>query len=86
MIVHLADSVTVWMEHGVPARIVWQGRRYRVSDRPTPIRESVAVPAMTHPLDKLVGYRMQVTDEEEHSIVVDVYGTGTTARLVAVYD
>ncbi len=73
MIVHLADPVTVWMEAGIPARILWQGRRYRVTDRPTPIRESIDVPAMTHPLEKLVGYRMQVTDDDENSIVVDVY-------------
>ena len=47
MIAHRADPVTLWNAAGVPVRLIWEGRRYRVSDRPTPIRQSVDVPAMT---------------------------------------
>jgi hypothetical protein len=86
MIAHRADPVTLWNAAGVPVRLIWDGRRYRVSDRPTPIRESVDIPAMTHPLERLVGYRMQITGEDGKSVVVDVHLKPTGAELVAVYD
>jgi hypothetical protein len=86
MIAHRADPVTLWNAAGVPVRLIWKGQRYRVSDRPTPIRESVDVPALTHPLERLVGYRMQITGEDGNSVVVDVHLRPAGAELVAVYD
>jgi hypothetical protein len=41
---------------------------------------------MTHPLERLVGYRMQITGEDGKSVVVDVHLKPTGAELVAVYD
>jgi hypothetical protein len=31
MTAHLADPVTLWNAAGVPVRLIWEGRRYRVS-------------------------------------------------------
>jgi hypothetical protein len=86
MIARRAGPVTLWNAGGVPVRLIWEGRRYRVSDRPTPIRQSVDVPAMTHPLEKLIGYRMQIAGEDGTSVVVDVHLRPSGAELVAVYD
>jgi hypothetical protein len=86
MIAHRADPVTLWNAAGVPVRLIWNGRRYRVSDQPTPLRESVDVPALTHPIEKLIGYRMQITSEDGASVVVDVHLRTSGAELVAVYD
>ena len=86
MIARRADPVTLWNAAGVPVRLIWEGRRYRVSDRPTPIRQSVDVPALTHPIEKLIGYRMQITGEDGASVVVDVHLRTSGTELVAVYD
>lgn len=34
-VTHDSDAVSVWMVDGQPTRLVWDGHRYRVSDRPT---------------------------------------------------
>lgn len=64
-------ETTLWMVNDVPARMVYAGRRWRVSDAPTRLRESV----WTAPLDEhrgLYGWRFQATSEGE-SLVFDVY-------------
>jgi hypothetical protein len=50
------------------------------------LRETVDVPAMTHPLERLIGYRMQITGEDGNSVVVDVHLRPAGPELVAVYD
>lgn len=87
MISRLTAPVAVWSADGVPARLVWDGRRYRVSDTPTPIRDEIDVPGMTHPLSRRIGFRMQVTDEAGRSSVVDIHESLSGRwTLVAVYD
>lgn len=41
---------------------------------------------MTYPIEKLIGYRMQITGEDGASVVVDVHRRTGGAELVAVYD
>ena len=66
MSVHLTtdlEPVTVWLEQERPARVVWRGTRYRVTDRPTPITDSVPADYLTHPASRLAGWRFQGTSE-----------------------
>ena len=79
------DAVAVWLVDAVPARIVWRGRRFRVTDRPTPIRETTGTFGPTHPTERLVGWRFQGTCDDE-SLVFDVLGSAASGwRLAAFY-
>lgn len=65
---------TIWMANDIPARMVYAGRRWRVTDTPTRIRESIwAAPSTAH--TGLYGWRFQATDEAGASFVFDVYKT-----------
>lgn len=63
---------------GLPDRLEWNGRRYRVSDRPT-----VWTLGLT-----IGGWRFQGTDDAGDSRVFDVSCDGDRDqwRLIAVYD
>lgn len=70
-------EITVWTANGIPARLVWEGRRYRVNDTPTRLNsddlfESTWHPAMTHPLPGWRGWRFQAVGEDHRSLVFDV--------------
>ncbi|MFJ3395303.1 hypothetical protein [Leifsonia aquatica] len=52
-----ADIVHLWDDAGVPARLVWAGRRYRVT-RADPVRRSSHHDALTHPAEQLVGWAL----------------------------
>jgi hypothetical protein len=81
------DTVTMWFDSGVPARLVWRGRRYVVSDTPTALRERLDFQVTTHPLDPIVGWRFQGTADDGTTRVFDVQGSHRQEwRLVAVYD
>ncbi len=87
MIQTMAESVCVWTEECRPVRLVWRGVRFTVTDTPTPLRDSVAAPGMTHPLDVQWGWRFQGTNDQGDSFVFDVrHATGQVWELVAVYD
>lgn len=63
---------TLWMPDDVPARTVYAGRRWRVSDTPTRLRHSWSVPpGKAH--HGLYGWRFQGTNEDGVSYVFDVY-------------
>lgn len=75
-ITHTTDTVTVWInEDGVPRRMFWSGRRYRVSDTPTRLGPEPGIPlspAMTHPPSPLKGWRFQGTSDDGDARVFDV--------------
>ncbi|GAB3393638.1 hypothetical protein GCM10027568_22970 [Humibacter soli] len=88
-VLHAADSVALWMDGGRPVRMVWQGRRYVVTDSPTPLPgDEVLHPALTHPLRPLRGWRFQVTcvTDPEDVHVVDVVRDGDRWELLAAYE
>jgi hypothetical protein len=86
-ILNSPDTVTVWLDGGVPTRLVWEGIRYVVSDTPTPIRGSILHDLLTHPLEPVIGWRFQGTSEAGETHVFDVHGGNRQEwRLVAVYD
>jgi len=68
----LEPPVTLWMVNDVPARMVFAGKRWRVTDMPTRLRDSIwSVPLEApHPL---YGWRFQGTDDAGESYVFDVY-------------
>ncbi len=82
-----SELVAVWTERGVPVRLVWRGIRFRVSDTPTPLRGATLHPALTHPLESLVGWRFQGTADSGESFVFDVHGSADAGwQLVARYE
>ncbi|ROQ37267.1 hypothetical protein EDF46_2723 [Frondihabitans sp. PhB188] len=81
------EPVTVWVsDTGLPERIVWRARRFRVSDTPTRLaptqpgwhgeagwqNEAAFDPAITHPPEPRESWRFQATAETGESLVFDV--------------
>ncbi|MGV8970672.1 MAG: hypothetical protein ACOH1J_09505 [Microbacteriaceae bacterium] len=80
------ETVTVWIDKGIPVRLVWRGVRYLVTDTPTPLRARFGHEGITHPLEPMIGWRFQGTNDDDESFVFDVHGSGRQEwRLVAVY-
>jgi hypothetical protein len=88
MITHTADTVTIWPTTGTPQRLTWAGVRYRVTDSPTPLTEEVYSDALTHPFEKIIGWRFQGTDGHGVAHVFDVHRIPGRQEweLVTVYD
>lgn len=73
MTVSITDrDVTLWMVNDVPVRMVYAGRRWRITDAPTRLRESVWS-APLEPGRGLYGWRFQGTAPDGESVVFDVY-------------
>lgn len=73
----VAESVAVWLSSaGVPERLVWRGRRFRVSDTPTAFggASDEVLGFVTHPPRQSVGWRFQGTSEgpERETLMFDV--------------
>ncbi|GAA2247075.1 hypothetical protein N1031_17300 [Herbiconiux moechotypicola] len=66
--VDLAEAATLWFEGALPARMLWHGERWRVSDRPT---EPEGLYWATHAPD-FVAWRFQATSVGGESRVFDV--------------
>ncbi len=64
-----AHDVTLWMVDDVPARMVYAGRRWRVTDTPTPLCASAPGDAPAN----ASGWRFQATDPRQETYVFDVY-------------
>jgi hypothetical protein len=71
------EVATVWWEQGVPDRMVWRERRWRVSDTPTRLTATAEFlpSAMTHAPERTVGWRFQVSAGDE-AVVVDITPDG----------
>jgi len=70
--VAIEQDVTLWMVDDIPSRMFYAGRRWRVSDTPTRLRESIWTSSAQTPRG-LYGWRFQATDEAGDSLVFDVY-------------
>lgn len=82
-VTHATDTVTIWMSNSKPARLIWRGGRYRVTDTPT--RLSDLLFEITHP-PVIDGWRFQGTDETGDSKIFDVRHTSGQWEVVRVYD
>lgn len=63
---------SLWLTKDIPVRMIYGGKRWRVTDTPTRLRHSI----WTAPLEAshgLYGWRFQGTDDEGTSLVFDVY-------------
>lgn len=68
----IEHDVTVWMSNEVPVRMFYAGRRWRVTDTPTRLRDSIwAAPLLER--RGLYGWRFQATDEAGETFVFDAY-------------
>lgn len=64
-------TVTVWIGAlGIPERFVWDGKRYRVTDTPTPL--DIDYSAITHPPQMPPGWRFQGTSDAGECRMFDV--------------
>lgn len=68
----IEHELTLWMEDDIPVRMFYAGRRWRVSDTPTRLRESIWASPGRSP-GGLYGWRFQGTDDAGASFVFDVY-------------
>lgn len=70
-------DITVWTLNGIPTRLVWDGRRYRINDTPTrltadEIFELTWHPALTHPLPAWRGWRFQAVGDDRLAVMFEV--------------
>ncbi|MCI1018190.1 hypothetical protein HWD99_06095 [Microbacterium sp. C5A9] len=63
-------STTLWLVNDIPPRMMFAGRRWRVTDTPTRLRHSVWS-APLEPHMGLYGWRFQGTNEDGLSPVLD---------------
>lgn len=75
------NEIVVWFANERPARIVYRGTRYRVSDTPTRLEDEMGV--LTHPLP-ISGWRFQGTDPEGRSLMFDIRSDTNGWTLVRV--
>jgi hypothetical protein len=83
----VGTTVTLWTDvHGVPEGFVWDGKRYRVTDTPTPLDFDLAL--ITHLLAIPTGWRFQGTDESGDSLVFDIacYADAREWHVVRIYE
>lgn len=89
------EFVELWTNDvGLPQRLVWRGRRYRVTDTPTtlvgecdwwaPIAHHDVSPGRA-PL-QIAGWRFQATSDDGETHVFDVQRHDDRWRLVRVFD
>ena len=67
----VGTSITLWTsERGIPERFVWEGKRFRVTDTPTPLDFEIGL--LTHFTVIPVGWRIQGTDESGDCLMFDI--------------
>lgn len=60
---------TIWMADDSPTRMVFAGRRWRVTDTPTRLKDATLI----EPFPELDGWRFHGTDGDGVSLVFDVF-------------
>ncbi|MCU1438008.1 MAG: hypothetical protein JWP66_1095 [Naasia sp.] len=81
----LSTEVVVWFSNGVPARLVRDGVRYRVTDTPTPLTEDAWCPPMTHAAPRLIGWRFQGTAANGASLMFEIVEAQHTWHVLRTY-
>lgn len=78
-------QMTLWMVDDIPARMVYAGKRWRITDTPTRLRHSVWTAPRESSLG-LYGWRFQGTDEDGLSLIFDVYKAEDGWHVHRAYD
>ncbi|WP_019180126.1 hypothetical protein [Microbacterium yannicii] len=68
----LERETTLWTSNDIPARMFNAGKRWRVTDTPTRLRESIWTAPLQHG-SGLYGWRFQATSDSGDVAVFDVY-------------
>ncbi len=63
-----ADIVHIWTDSGTPNRLVWRDHRYKVIAA-DPVRSTTAHDALTHPVERLVGWSVVAVSDQDPSEV-----------------
>ncbi len=80
----VSTALTLWVgEDGGPERIVFDGRRYRVTDSPTRLELDMAW--VTHLPQIPLAWRFQGTDEDGDSVMFDIVQHGEEWRVLRTY-
>lgn len=77
-------AATLWMVNGAPACMIYAGKRWRVTDTPTRIRESVWAAPLEEPA-RMYGWRFQGTAPDGQSFVFDVFRAADDWHVHAIY-
>jgi len=89
-IAHLEGETSLRLDDGVPARLVWAGRRWRVSDTPSRLhaRDMYYLgDRLTHLPDVWLGWRFQAhPDDGGEARVFDVIGSAGRWSVAHVFD
>lgn len=81
----IEQPVTIWMANDIPARMVYAGQRWRITDTPTRLRDSIwSAPLEEH--HGLYGWRFQGTNDDGDSRVFDVYRVEEGWQIHRSYD
>jgi hypothetical protein len=75
-------TVIVWLHEGTPARLVWCGRRWRITDTPTELTDFLYT--ITHP-PAFDGWRFQATNDDGEARVFDIVRDGDGWAVLKVY-
>lgn len=80
------QHATLWLVNDIPARMVYAGHRWRVTDTPTRLRHSNWTVPLGEAHTGLYGWRFQGTDEDGRSLVFDVYRAADGWHVHRTYD
>lgn len=69
----IEHPITLWLANDIPARMMFAGRRWRVTDTPTRLRHSNWSVPLGEPHTGLYGWRFQGTADDGQSLVFDVF-------------
>ena len=75
-------QIAVWLAKDAPARMIYRGIRYRVTDTPTRLEDEMFM--MTHPLP-IIGWRFQGTDPQGQSLMFDIRPDGDGWALIRAF-
>lgn len=83
---HLIEhDVTLWLADDMPARMVYAGQRWSVTDMPTLLRHSNWTAAQGSNAG-LYGWRFQGTNDDGRLLVFDVYKAENEWHVHRAYD
>lgn len=80
------QHATLWLVNDLPARMVYAGERWRITDTPTRLRNSNWTVPLNEPHTGLYGWRFQGTNDDGLSLIFDVYKAEDGWHVHRTYD
>ena len=77
-------QVTVWLAENIPTSLFWQGTRYTVTDKPTPLDDELYW--VMHPPPARPGWRLQGTSAEGVTHMFELRESPDGWEVSRVYD